>query len=608
MAVFKYTEPGLSPEVSVSLSEINEYSLRAKAMLTALGDYWTNYYKNLSPIAVATTGSVASISREYTHLLDIIKSSNILDIPIQQSDQFELLVIDCADVQPVYDEEGVLSHFFIPLADVVDTQYLTTSLFESRVVLVQGKHFDVVQGKGYKFYVDLFGDTGITDYAYEVGEASERHILLWACDIAFSSTVIYERYGRFLYKKSIDSEKYKWVVTALMRFYETTKTVQCIQDVLNIMYGIPYTRYDNETITDIYYVDVNLQRITSLTAEEPYICISTDKADYYTYAFSDVKYKVGDVVPKYSLLADFNRVEDYITNPGWWEHCAFPSSIVEGADELTPAEQNELMDKVLKYNTVHLNLGVSVDSYATYLSQVKEIFSIIESGFPVYLYPLVDTFVRARFIDKEDMDDAFALVKADFRFACRYDWGQMLTFDGTVPYSMGAVPDCGSEAEYVNRTFDSSNTYCDIGRADGIYTNVRQYDGTGIYSVNYKYYPNNDREYLKINVFKVRVSDEYIRNKKLFTTNVFYNGNVIADGSHNFNGVITTLDDEFLTVKLTQKPLIDTFGDCSESSYVNIKTETKEYFNNCVFDGSNKYDIILSGGEYFTFNVSRREI
>ena len=218
MPIIPYQERSITPEVAVSLSNISQYSLRAKAMLTALGDYWTNYYRNLDPIAVATTGSVASISKEYTRLLDMVKASNILDIPVQQSEQFDLLVIDQKDVEAVYTQDGTLDYYFVPLANIIDTRFLTTSLFESRVVLEKGVHYDVVQQKGYKFYVDLFGDSRSTDFAYAVGEDADRHMLLWACDIAFTSTIIYERYGRFLYKSSIDSEKYKWLVSALMRF------------------------------------------------------------------------------------------------------------------------------------------------------------------------------------------------------------------------------------------------------------------------------------------------------------------------------------------------------------------------------------------------------
>ena len=45
-----------------------------------------------------------------------------------------------------------------------------------------------------------------------------------------------------------------------MRFYANAKTTKSISDVLNIMYGVPYTRYRDETIVDCYYVNADLER------------------------------------------------------------------------------------------------------------------------------------------------------------------------------------------------------------------------------------------------------------------------------------------------------------------------------------------------------------
>ena len=591
MAIIQYQEHSISPEVAVSLSDINQYSLRAKAMLTALGDYWTNYYRNLDPIAVATTGSVASVSKEYTRLLDMVKSSNILDIPVQQSAQFELLVIDKRDVQTVFLEDGnTVDYYFVPLADVVDTRFLTTSLFESRVVLEKGVHYDVVERSGYKFYVDLFNDTNITGYAYTVGEDSSKHILLWACDIAFSSTIIYERYGRFLYKRSIDSEKYKWIISALMRFYENAKSTKCIQDVLNVMYGIPYTRYENEVVTDIFYVDQNLQRINSLT-EEPYICIKTDRAEYFTYAFSDVKYSIGDTVPQFSLLADFHKVEDYIDHPKWWEDCAFPDNLIPGgADVLNADAKNELMDKVLKYNTVHINFGVSIDTYATYLNQVKELFDIIESGFPVYLYPLVDTFFRAVFLDKFDIEDEFKILKMQLGIVSYYDWGTFLHFDGTVNYYMDPERDYGRDAECTPFTFDGSGAYYLPEKHNCRDTNVERHVGDGPYSSGWKYSHNNDREELKITKIGTRYEESYPWRTVGTISYLSYDNKITSDGEHVFGEEISELHSEFFHLVLVQKPITEEFGEIHEDVKVAATYKDVSYENQIVADGSFTYN------------------
>lgn len=545
MPIFPYREREVSPEAAKALSDINQYSLSAKAMLTALGDYWTNYYRNLEPIAAAATGAVTALSKEYTRILDLVRSANILDIPLRQSEQFQLLVVHSGDMREVLDSEGNTEHFFIPLADITDIRYLTSTLFESRVVLEKGIHFDIIQGQGIKLYVDIFNDRGITGYTYEVGDDSDRGILLWACDIAFTSSVIFERYGRFLYRNAQDGEQYKWLVTALMRFYESAKTVDSIQNVLNIMYGVPYTRYKDEIIKDVYYVDKDLNRTLS-QIEDPYICIETDRACYYTYAFSEVLYKPGDIVPQFSLLANFNIVEDYIKKPGWWEDVAFPDNLVSGANSLSAERQNELMDKVLKYNTVHIRLGVSFETYATYLAQVKQFFAIIESGFPVYLYPLVDTFFRAVFLDKWEISDELFKVKAALGLESAYPWGSNLKFNGEVNYYMQPDLNHGKDMECQPRLFDGKHVYEPPEKHFCQETNVLAFNGPK-YNAKWKLDHGNDREKLAITGVSLRQDEQWPWAESVTRRPLSYSGEALSDGKNFFGDmVVKTANETFL--------------------------------------------------------------
>lgn len=609
MPIFPYREREVSPEAAKALSDINQYSLSAKAMLTALGDYWTNYYRNLEPIAAAATGAVTALSKEHTRILDLVRSANILDIPLRQSEQFQLLVVHSCDVREVLDSEGNTEHFFIPLADITDIRYLTSTLFESRVVLEKGIHFDIVQGQGIRLYVDIFNDRGITGYTYEVSDDSDRGILLWACDIAFTSSVIFERYGRFLYRKSQDGEQYKWLVSALMRFYESAKTVDSIQNVLNIMYGVPYTRYKDEIIKDVYYVDKDLNRTLS-QIEDPYICIETDRACYYTYAFSEVLYKPGDIVPQFSLLANFNIVEDYIKKPGWWEDVAFPDKLVSGVSSLSAERQNELMDKVLKYNTVHIRLGVSFETYATYLAQVKQFFAIIESGFPVYLYPLVDTFFRAVFLDKWEISDELFKVKAALGLESAYPWGSSLKFNGEVNYYMQPDLNHGKDMECLPRLFDGRHVYAPPEKHFCQETNVLEFNGPK-YDANWKLDHGNDREKLSITRLSCRHAENWPWTEAITRIPVNYSGRVVSDGSSLFGDVFCKFDNEECHFSLFQN-FDDSAAELSENFNL-ARTSVREistFFGENLFNGKHKYCVSLPGpsvyDEDFHFIIKRQ--
>ena len=577
MAVFPYKPEQLSPDSQARLSDIASYGMQTRAMLSALGDYWTAYYRDTGPIAAGMTGAVTAFSREYTHILDMVRASNILDVPITDSDQFELIVISSEDFVPVYAEDGVaVDHYFVAIPGIVNTEFLTSSLFESRVVLEQGKHFEVVREQGCKFYVDIFNDPGITGYTYGIDDVSSKQVLLWACDIAFSSMTIYNRYGRFLYRKCVDGEQYKWLVSALMLFYENAKTTKRIQNVLNIMYGVPYTRYNNEVIQEIYYVDKNLQRLTEDT-EEPYRCIQTDRAKYYTYAFSDLLVKEGDVVPQFSLLASFNKVEDYIDTPDWWVDAAFADKLVAGASDLTLEEKNELMDKVLKYNTVHINIGVSFDTYQTYLQQIDEFFKIIESGFPVYLYPVVDSIFKAVFIDKVDIEEELRIVRLMLRMSTVYDWGNHAKFDGNHVYYMQPSHDHGYGLQPSVARFDGSGEYTVKDYLTAVYPDARRFNAAHGYDTDWKFSHANSNEILNITSLGLRSVDEYpwgtsehlgiYRARK-------YSGGFVADGSYSFGYADERLDNESMDIRVVAAPLEDVFDSPKEDSGMPLRVGT----------------------------------
>ena len=541
MAIIPYTADGVSPDVTSRLLEISTYSLQARSMLTALGDYWTAYYRDLVPVSIASSGSMASVSREYTRLLDLVRASNILDVPITDASQFELLVLDASDLHPVYTDEyrTEVAYYEIDFQGIVDTAYLTNSLFEASVVLERGKHFDVVPGKGYRFYVDLFGDRGIADYSYELVIGGRKKILLWACDLALSSTVIFNRYGRFLYRRADDGEQYKWFVSALMRFYANAKTTKSISDVLNIMYGVPYTRYKDETVLDSYYVNANLER--GIIDEAPYICIETDKSKYYTYAFSTLTAQKGDTVPQFTLLASFNEVLDYVSAPGWWETSIFPNDLIAGDSELTHEQKMELMDKVLKYNTVYVKIGVSFETYQTYLRQVQEFYKIIESGFPVYLYPLVEPLFKAVFVDSENAEDGDNVMNSNMFMASSYDYGHARRFDGTYYYYM--IPDQthGKDAVAVPLRFDGGLSYEYSPEEQTTHqekhTNVKYLGGESVYSSDWELSHDNTNDILEILARHRTLEDTYSWETSPYLDKYIvltYSGMAFADETYRF--------------------------------------------------------------------------
>ena len=611
MAIFPYQQKSISTPAGEVLSELSSFSLQSRGILTALGDFWTDYYRDLEPLQYAASGSVVSVSKEYTRLLDLVLSSNILDIPVDSSSQFELLVFDESDL------ENRTDHLFVAVPDLRETRYLTTSLFESPVILEQGIHFDVVPGKGYKFYVDLFNDKNIFSYAYAIEGLKSRKMLLWACDYALSSTVIYERYGRFLYKKAVDSTQYRWFVNALMHFYTETKTVKAIQSTINILYGVPYTRYADETVQAIYYTDERLNPMPSAD-ESSYICIETDKATYYTYTFSTLGVSVGQTLPQYTMLATFSEVHDYISTPNWWESVDFPQGIfvaTEGDVSLTKDQRDKLMDKVLKYNVLYIKLGVSYETYETYLAQINEIYDIIESGIPVYLYPFVQAVFKVAFADKVDMEEDSRMT-AHLSLNTYHSFGS-LNFDGTHSYYCWPDQDHGKDAVPHPLVFDGSSNYDDtddtLHRHQPWFDNAEDFDGDLDYDAVATICHNNAPDPMTITTMGLRLDDVYdwdnATSEKLLHR---YDGKVTPDGEFVFGYFNGPSSNELMEMHIRAQNLVDSVN--TPEDLFRIFTRVLPFadrYSDRVFDGTFSYTGIAFGtpsgmSDSFTLRIHPR--
>ena len=493
MAIKQYLSHSKAPEKDVQLATLMEQTYSTRGLLTMLGDYWVNYYKDTQSLAQANSGYVATIGKHLTRVFELIKSGNILDIPPEQFTPFELLMFKRSDCTDHYDADGNLNYIYIPIDDtsINDIEYLTTSLFESAVVLVKDEHYKIVPGDGIYFYVDIFNDAAISTYSYHIGEGADQAVLFWGNQIVLSSYYIYQRFGRFLYKKASDSYQYKWLVTALMRYYAGTKTCNNVRDILDILFGIPYARYDNETILSYTYTDANLTEWWSQYHHEEasFLRIVTDKATYYSYNLSTPLYKVGDTVPKNALFCKFSKVLDYIVAPKWWitDAKAFPDNMFVGdaKKHFTLEQKYDLMDRILKYNTVYLQINIDYDSYSLFKNIIHTIREIIRTGFPVYLNPHVEVDMHTTFLDNSEFETRWAnnawllQLTGDLTIIDKYF--EIFKYDGEHYYN----------GDYLHRPFLYENGY--IGELLVFYSKADfrdKYNFARLYNGRYEYEGN----------------------------------------------------------------------------------------------------------------------
>ena len=102
MALMSYTlDSRHLHQLGAVFTELQERTASMQHMLSAVGDYWTQYYKDIATLKQASSGSVAMFSNEYAKMLDFVLSADIINIPEEARSQFDMLYFDMSDFIPV---------------------------------------------------------------------------------------------------------------------------------------------------------------------------------------------------------------------------------------------------------------------------------------------------------------------------------------------------------------------------------------------------------------------------------------------------------------------------------------------------------------------------
>lgn len=387
-----------------------------KALLSLLGTFWNRYYKDIVVAEYLATGGFWLNSVEYTRVLQTVLSSNILNIPEYQTTAYAIKVFDTRKMYPVYNLDRTIAHYEYVCQE--DMPYLTSSLLEPEVILKKGVHYDI-NDNVVKFYVDLFNDPAIRQNFYTTGGS---FILMWAVDTVIQEAFIYERFGTFLYDRLTDSAASKLVYTAMQYFFTNQKNVDNIEFVLNMLVGMPYNKYADNTVL-------------AVTDTE----IITSQQTYARYADAEVVVTVGAVVPQYTLLTRVIRVEDYLSDPDWFSGCPFPYKVVDslivrldsvyvpevfldgslplnGAHTLVGKEPFFLPNPDTLYNPMRLDGSVQLKGY--YAPEELDLKNSLDTSVEYIYYNLMDTVLKYNlFHIRYDIYDSIPYKSLDLLYA-----------------------------------------------------------------------------------------------------------------------------------------------------------------------------------------------
>lgn len=463
MAIYKYGQtfpPGYDPARIESyeheaLLQARQSGLSARNMLTLLGDYWTDYFAETELLKAVHAGAATLIAEESLQLLRQVLASSIIDFPFDTAGCVNLFVFDAAMATYVKDNFGNTRYISYLMPELKNIGVLTDRLFEPSVVLEKGAYFEIIdsgQVPEVRFYVDIFQDENMLRTVTNI-ELDRRIVLLWGADVLYKERLVYERFGRFLYSTSYDTQDYHFLIMALQRYYITTKSIKNIEAVVNILMGVPYARYDNEKVVSAG---------PAMLEGKAYHRIETDKMVYWAPLFSDLMVTPGQVLNRLDLLSRITTVADYITNPTWYDKCKFPGELLvsgthpdmppvgpdgtygsvslasDSSGSALEQELHRLIDQVLKYNLIYVKTNYSEEfAELTFLS-LREIYDILVSGLPVYLHPIIQGSIGNAI---EDVYDITGTAVDDLRFGIErllsdtYTHAGDLRYDGKYTYS-----------------------------------------------------------------------------------------------------------------------------------------------------------------------------
>ena len=579
MAFLDYDKSSVEPGLSAVFEQLYFQSVQTGAVMTGLSSYWNEKYANSNAevtgltgreaIAQASAGYMSALSGARTRLLETILRANINDAPVNERQPLELLSFAENDCE-INESAGTIT---FTGTGVQDIEYLTSQLFESDVVLVRGTHFTVDAASGtVTFLVDIFNDGDIFDNTFRVGVYPNRQVLLWGWNVTVSSTHLYDRYGRFLYGRQPDSMHYKWMVTALMYYYANQKSLTDMEAVLNILYGAAFALHDGEVVQSIETVGDDNESDYSVK-------ITTDEREYISHGFAEPQVKVGDTLKQYQLLTKMNTVDDWITleaNPERfitgdtsgmsheelvhkaYEYWHVPSELTDGEVPVDTAVA--LMENVLKYNMLFIRVTVSLLTYNSFLAQEAEIRKLVQSGIPVYLFPLLTVQIVDRMFDKVDSDDEFAFV--DTYGIEDHAFTEDNLYNGERMYNGDACLYHGKDSLPHRVYYDGEHSYNDQRVHSWWWSPEQHYDGTYNYGVCFNSFHNGGRDIFRMDTIGFTMEDkfEFSDASKDFSTPIFYDGRYVHEGGglrYGNSAVVMPEMEHHLTFTFVEESPID---------------------------------------------------
>ena len=195
---------------------------------------------------------------------------------------------------------------------IKESKYIYNTLYKPSITLESSRQYRIANGfiyfKSNPFEFDSIAFRDLGD--------GRRQLALWMSLVDIDNLSLYFNYGYRFTKVRESSEAYKAFIKGIYYYYTHGPQVSRLKSAFNILAGIPVAEENDETV-----LGVSLNGLT----------VTTDKNVYELPPQSPAVVTAGQVLQAFDALTDAFRVEDYISNPDWFDRIVIPDFLMPEA-------------------------------------------------------------------------------------------------------------------------------------------------------------------------------------------------------------------------------------------------------------------------------------
>jgi hypothetical protein len=207
-----------------------------------------------------------------------------------------------------YREAGTEYRFPID-TNIKSALYIFNTLISPSLSLEQGREYRIQDG--FIYFKDNpfeFDNVAFRDFG-----DGRVELALWLSSVSRDLLTLYTHYGYRYTGLKASSQGYKDLIQGIYYFYTHGPQLERLRSAFNILAGIPVVKENDEIVL-------------SVTATE----VVTDKNTYTFSAETPPVVVPGQTLQAFDAMTDAFLVEDYISNPSWYDQILIPESLIPG--------------------------------------------------------------------------------------------------------------------------------------------------------------------------------------------------------------------------------------------------------------------------------------